>query len=131
MAYELALGTVREPGAGLIPFGVAALLGLMSVRLCFKALFKAMQEDAEKQTLKGIDWGRIVLVLLTLIGYGIAFTALGFHICTFLLMVVLLGVMGRLKWWVAISISLLTTVGAYAIFEAWLGCVFPRGPFGI
>lgn len=131
MAYDLKLGTVREPGAGLIPFGVAALLGLMSIGLSLKSLFEVTKKDHEKQIFKGIEWGRIALVLFTLVGYGIAFNSLGFHVCTFLLMILLLGVGGRLKWWLAITLSILTTFGAYLIFEAWLGCPFPKGPFGI
>ena len=131
MAYRLKLGTVREPGAGLIPFGVAALLGLMSMGLSVKSLFEVTKEYQEKQIFKGIEWGRIVLVLFTLVGYGIAFNSLGFHICTFLLMILFLGVGGRLKWWLAITLSLLITFCAYITFEAWLGCPFPKGPFGI
>jgi len=131
MAYRLKLGTIREPGAGLIPFGVAALLGLMSIGLSLKSLSEVTREYQEKQTLEGIQWGKIALVLITLVGYGVAFNSLGFHICTFLLMVLFLGVAGRLKWWLAIALSLFTTFGAYIIFEAWLGCPFPKGPFGI
>lgn len=131
MAYGLKLGTVQEPGAGLIPFGVAALLGLMSIGLSVNSLFNLTNEYQEKRIFRGIEWGRITLVLFTLVGYGIAFNSLGFHICTFLFMILLLGVGGRLKWWLAITLSVLITFCVYIIFEAWLGCPFPKGSFGI
>lgn len=131
MAYRLRLGNISNPGAGLIPFGVAALLCLMSIGLWLRSLFEVTKGYQEKQVFKGIDWWRVVLVLCTLLGYGIAFNFLGFHICTFLLMILLLGVVCRQKWWVTITISLVTVFCSYLIFEAWLGCPFPRGPFGI
>ena len=131
MAYRLELGTVREPGAGLIPFGVAALLGLMSMGLSVRSLFGVTKQYQEKEVFKGIEWGRIVWVLCALVGYGIAFNFLGFHICTFLLMILLLRVGSRMKWWLTMTLSLIITFCAYIIFEAWLYCPFPKGPFGI
>ena len=130
-AYQLRLGNISNPGAGLIPFGVAALLFLMSIGLWLKSLLEVKKGYQERQVFKGIQWGRVVLVLCALLGYGIAFNFLGFHICTFLLMILLLGVVGHLKWWLTITISLVTVFCSYLIFEAWLGCPFPRGPFGI
>ena len=131
MAYRLKLGTVREPGAGLIPFGVAALLGLMSIGLSVRSLLGVSKPYQEKEVSKRIEWGRMVLVLFALVGYGITFNFLGFHICTFLLMILLLGVGGRLKWWLTVTVSLIIAFCSYVIFEAWLNCPFPRGPFGI
>ena len=131
MAYQLRFGNISNPGAGLIPFGVAALLFLMSIGLWLRSLLEVSNGYQERKFFKGIQWGRVVSVLCSLLGYGIAFNFLGFHICTFLLMILLLGVVGRLKWWLTITISLVTVFCSYLIFEAWLGCPFPKGPFGI
>lgn len=131
IAYRLGLGHIHNPGPGLIPFGVAAILFLMSVGLVLRSLFEAIKGPQEKEVFKGIEWRRVILVLLALLGYGIAFNTLGFNICTFLLMVLLLGVVGRKKWWLTLVISLFMVLGTYLIFVVWLGCTFPRGPFGI
>lgn len=131
IAHRLGLGHIHNPGPGLIPFGVAAILFLMSVGLVLRSLFEAIKGPQAKEVFKGIEWGRVVLVLCALLGYGVAFNFLGFRICTFLLMVLFLGVVGRLKWWLTIAISLFTVLCAYLIFVVWLGCPFPQGPFGI
>ena len=131
MAYRLGFGDVHNPGPGLIPIGVAALLFLMSVGLVLRSLFEVIKGPQEKEVFKGVEWKRVVLVLGSLLGYGIAFNALGFNLCTFLLMILLLGVVCRQKWWVTITISLLTVFCSYLIFVVWLGCPFPKGPFGI
>ncbi|RJR43968.1 MAG: tripartite tricarboxylate transporter TctB family protein [Desulfobacteraceae bacterium] len=132
MAYNMKLGTVHEPGAGLVPFGVAALLGLMSLGLllrCFVYGHLAIRD--ENPAFKGVAWVRVLLVLCTLLGYGLVFEILGFHICTFFLVAVLLRLTASQRWWLTGTISLITVLVAYAIFELWLGCPFPRGPFGI
>ena len=132
MAYRYKLGTIREPGAGLIPFGVAALLGLMSIGLCLRSLLPIIKAREEGERVpKGIAWGRMGLVLCALLGYGLAFDVLGFHLCTFLLMIVLLGVVGRQTLRLTLAVSLFTVLCVYLVFEVWLGCPFPRGPFGI
>ena len=131
MAHRLRLGTVGDPGPGLIPFEWAFLLGLMSIGLSIRSLFKIKNGYQETGAFKGIDWRRVVLVMCALLGYGIAFNFLGFPICTFLLMIFLLGAVGHQKWWLTVIISFLTVLCAYLIFVVWLECPFPKGPFGI
>jgi putative tricarboxylic transport membrane protein len=131
LSYRLGLGNIHNPGAGLIPFGVALVLGLMAIGLFFRSLLQVTRGYEEKKAFEGIEWRRVVGVLGTLLGYGIAFNFLGFHLCTFFLMVLLLGGVGRRKWRFTLVVSMITTLCAYLVFEAWLGCLFPRGPFGI
>lgn len=131
LSYQLGLGNMHNPGPGFLPFGVAALLGLMSIGLSLRSLFEVVQESQKREVFKGIKWQRLVLVLSALLGYGITFNLLGFRVCTFLLMILLLGVVGRRKWWLTIMLSFFTVLFAYLIFVVWLGSPFPSGPFGI
>jgi putative tricarboxylic transport membrane protein len=131
MAYRLGLGDFHSPGPGLIPFGVAGLLFLMSMGLSLRSVFKTRNRYQERAAFQGIDWRRVVLVLCALFGFGIAFNFLGFPACTFLLMLFLLGAVGRQKWWFTLVTSLLTVLCAYLIFVVWLECPFPKGALGI
>ena len=64
MAYRLKLGDVREPGAGLVPFGVSALLGLMSLGLSLRSLLHKTEAGREKETsLPGVAWASVVMAL--------------------------------------------------------------------
>ena len=131
MAYGLGLGEVHDPGPGFLPFGISALLGLMALGLSLKSLIKASGTKKENGGFRKIRWGILILVLGSLLFYGIFFKILGFNICTFLLLVLLLRIVGGQKWIITFSFSFITALCAYLIFLVWLNCQFPRGFLGI
>ncbi len=131
LSYRLGLGEIHNPGPGLIPFGVASVLFLMSLGLIIRCITERIKGPLGGQAFKDVSWQRVILVLISLLGYGVGFNRLGFSICTFLLIIFLLGVVGRQRWWLAILASILTVVISYFIFVVWLEVPFPKGPFGI
>jgi len=131
LAYRLSLGSIHNPGAGLIPFGVAALLGFMSIGLFLRGLRRSAGEPRSEGMFKGVEWRGVALTLCGLLGYGVVFNRLGFRLSTFFLMLLLVGGVGRQKWWSTFAVSFFTVVFAYLIFVVWLRCPFPAGPLGI
>lgn len=131
LSYRLGLGEIHNPGPGLIPFGVAGILFLMSLGLIIRCVIEKIKSPLEGQVFKDVAWERVILVLISLLGYGIGFNHLGFSICTFLLIIFLLGFVGRQAWWFTILTSLLIVAIGYFIFIVWLDIPFPKGPFGI
>ncbi len=131
LAHRLGLGSIHNPGAGLVPFGVAALLGLMSIGLLFRGLLKSTAGFQREGAFQGVQWRGVVLTLCSLLGYGAVFNRLGFRLSTFFLMLLLVGGVGRRRWWSTLAVSLLTVVFAYLIFVVWLRCPFPIGFLGI
>jgi putative tricarboxylic transport membrane protein len=131
LSYRLGLRNIHNPGPGLVPLAVAVLLGLMSVGLSLRSLFGTIKGFQGKPAFKGVGWRNVLLTLVGLLGYGMAFNFLGFRLCTFFLMVFLLGVVGHQKWWLTLAVSLITVICAYLIFVVWLGSPFPTGPFRI
>ena len=130
LARRLGLGEVQNTGPGLIPFGAAALLGLMALGQFGRSLLApACERDAPASGPS--RWSQVCVVLGALLGCGVALNPLGFVISVFLLMVVLLGVVARKSWWATLAISFLIVTGAYLLFVRWLGVEFPRGPLGI
>jgi len=131
LAYGLGLGEIHDPGPGFLPFGISALLGLMALGLSLKSLIKISKAKQENAVFGKSRWGILILVLGALLFYGIFFKFLGFNICTFLLLILLLKIVGGQKWTVTISFSFITALCAYFIFVVWLNCQFPKGYFGI
>jgi len=125
LAYRLGIGHFHNPGTGFISFGTATLLGLMSIGLVLRSFFEAKQLGPK------IAWKPLILISVSLVGYGIALNTLGFSITTFLFMVICLRVSSHQRWWLSIIISIVTVICTNLLFVIWLGCRFPKGVFGI
>jgi len=127
-AYKLGLGTGGEPGAGFAAFGIAALLGLLSVWMFIGAFIRVSREGSKKAAdTEKIMWKKPLLILLILGAYGFFFNLLGFPLSTFFLMVLLVWIFGRRKLLVAFIVSILTVALSYTIFVVALGLPLPMG----
>lgn len=126
-AYRLGLGNVSNPGAGSIPFGIAVILGLMSVGLLVKSLLLSRKEIAPVDRTRRLSWLRPLFVLAILIAYGTTLTYLGFAVCTFLIMMALMWGVGRQKLLLSLAVSVTTTAAAYLLFVTLLGLMLPAG----
>jgi hypothetical protein len=72
-------------------------------------------------------WGVVAIVLGTLFGTGVVFERVGFSIATFLMLVVLFGVVARKRWWVTLLSAALVAAAARFLSRA-LGMPLPEGP---
>jgi hypothetical protein len=131
LAHRLGLGRIQHPGTGLIPFGTAVLLGVMSIGLIIQTLLKVKKTVREEKIFQETRWWTLVLVLCALVGYGAFFSFLGFNLSTFLLMVFFLVVMSHQRWWLTLAFSMGIVIGTHLIFVVWLKCEFPKGFLGI
>jgi putative tricarboxylic transport membrane protein len=127
MAYRLGLGTGSNPGPGFAAFGIAFLLGLMSIYLCLKGVFQAIWDHGKMEAVKELPWKKPILILVVLVGYGVFFNVLGFSVSTFLLMMLLVWGAGRQRLWLALTVSFLTVASAYVLFVVALGVPLPAG----
>ena len=128
MAYRLGLGTGSEPGAGFAAFGIAALLGLLSVWMFVNAFIRSLQKGSRKKAdAQKIMWKKPLLILVILTAYGAFFNFLGFPLTTFLLMVLLVWIFGRRRLSVALIVSILTVALSYTLFVVALGLPLPVG----
>lgn len=129
-SYRLGLGNLLQPGPGFIFFWAGILLGIMSLVILIKTFIKVGQAEAEKPTLGGVSYTKIILVSLGVFLYALLLEFLGFIIVTTLLFVFILGVVEKKKWLFTIASSILVTVAAYLVFQTWLETQLPKGLFG-
>ncbi len=129
--YELELGTLHDPGSGFIFFWV----GLIMVGLSLSIFIQAITEKAKAAEIKilwaGVQWEKVIYVLIALILYAYAFTSLGFLLSTALLLIFLFKAIEPQRWSVAIVGAVLSAFSAYAVFQLWLGSPLPKGFLGI
>ncbi len=127
MAYRLGLGSGSNPGAGFAAFGIAGLLGLMSLYLVVKGLVQMVRKRDKEEALPAILWKKPVLILVVLATYGVFFDSLGFPLSTFMLMMLLIWAFGRRKLTLALFVSIITATSSYALFVTALGLPLPLG----
>jgi putative tricarboxylic transport membrane protein len=127
MAYRLGLGSGNNPGPGFAAFGIAFLLGLMSIYLCLKGSFQAIKNHGKSEAFKRFLWKKPMLILILLLTFGIFLNALGFSVSTFLLMTLLVWGAGRQRLRLALTVSVLTVASAYLLFVVALGLPLPAG----
>lgn len=123
---RLPLGTLGEPGPGFFPamaataLAVAALVVVLKLGAGVAAPYWGTREDLRRR----------VVVAAAVLGFGLALERVGFVLCTFAFLLVVLRVVYHPRWYVALALSVLVSVGLYVLFNWWLGVELPRGVAG-
>jgi hypothetical protein len=124
-SLSLGIGSLRNPGAGFVPFWSGTLLACLSAVIFIKSLG---EKKVELQFGKG--WKKCAWVLGNLLFYFFFLEKLGFPITAFVVIFSLLSLQNR-KWVGIFLATLLTVFLSYVIFEFWLGVRLPKGILGI
>jgi len=129
ISYELQLGTLRNPGPGLMPFLLGILLSLCSVPILIGSLLtirnKAKQGD--EGIWSGVEFKRLLLVVFSLVSYAMILEKVGFVIATFFLLIILFKVIGSRKWLFALMTSAIVVLLSYLLFVVFLKVEMPSG----
>ena len=124
-SLSLGIGSLRNPGAGFVPFGSAALVACLSLVIFVKSLG---EKKVELQFGKG--WKKCAWVLGSLLFYYFFLEKLGFPVTAFVLIFSSLSLQSR-KWVRIFVATLVTVLLSYVIFQSWLGVRLPKGILGI
>lgn len=128
LSSKLPFGSFATPGAGFLPFSVGVLMFLLSLILFIQSFSK--EEEGRKALWAKGGTGRVLLILLSLVLYGLFLEKLGFILTTFLLMGFLLLAIGKVRKSVVVLLSLISSLGCYGVFQVWLNVQLPKGIFG-
>jgi len=129
--YDLELGTLHDPGSGFIFFWVGVIMVGLSLIIFVRAMHREAKAGEMKLLWSGVQWLKIIAVLVALFLYAYAFTPLGFILSTTLLLIFLFKAVEPQRWSVAIAGAVLSTLTAYAVFQVWLGSQLPKGLLGV
>ena len=117
------LGTLKEPGSGLVSFGAGIVLSGLSLVLIHRGW-------GIRESLKAHS-RRVILALVSLFAYSLFLETLGFIVATFLLVGILFQLGEPRRWWALLTMSALVTLLVYLVFSVLLHVYFPRGFLGI
>jgi putative tricarboxylic transport membrane protein len=127
----LPYGNNHNPGPGFFPLWLGVILGGMSIGLFVQTTWRKENERTLRNILEeDVRWGKVLLVIVGLILYGVLMDYLGFVIVTFLLMALLLRFIEPQPWKVVIGWALVGSAGSYLIFEVWMKLRLPKGFMG-
>jgi len=125
------LGSLHTPGPGFLPFWSAVILGALSIILIATASLTKKCEGKLADLWRGLDWVRVIWVLLSLFLYPILLPFAGYLVTTFVLIAFLLFIGVRSKLWIDVASALAITVISYVIFCTLLDVKLPKGIFGL
>lgn len=123
-------GSLSNPGPGLIPLGCGLGLGTLGLIL-FGLTFTSRSQQNDLPVERGTNRSNILLVLVSIVGFAFLINVLGFHPVTFIWMIFVCRMIGRMGWKGTIFTSGVTTVSSYLLFGYFLEIRFPGGILGI
>lgn len=121
---KLPFGTIHNPGEGFFPWWASVTVVLLATIL----LIQALRSRASTARVESGRLAKVILLLVVLAAYTFLLDQLGYPICTFLLVLFMLGVLDPQRWPVALGFAAITSVGSYILFAVWLSVPLPRGP---
>jgi putative tricarboxylic transport membrane protein len=111
----------------LIPLGCGLLLCILGLSEFFLT-FRRGRHDEESQSIWGKgNIGKVIFTLVSLGGYALLINPLGFHLTTFIWMLLICRLLSEISWISSILTSLIATSSSMILFEYLLGIRFPRG----
>lgn len=125
-ALHLKFGSITRPGPGFYPTVLAVLLVGVSGALMLHAL-RSKEEILAVSF--GARTGHIGITGMAIAFYAAVLEALGFLVCTFVLVVALLIGIGKVPWPRSLLVAAIGTVSIYAVFTQ-LGIPLPKGVLG-
>ena len=126
-SLKYGFGTFHEPGPGFITFFAGTILTFLSLALFLSSFGKQGSHGELRNLWAGLEFGKVLYVILLLVAYTLVLKSIGFLISTFFLLSLLFRVKGTYRLRTILFISFLVTVSSYVIFEIWLKAQLPKG----
>ena len=127
--HDLGIGTINDPGSGFVLFWAGLLMCALAAFLAVRAVLTGSPTIASFWA--GTRWGKVLVVIGSLVAYAVLFDTLGFVLATLPLMLVLLRAVDPVRWTVAVPLALGATLGSWWVLRHLLLIQLPAGVFGI
>jgi putative tricarboxylic transport membrane protein len=122
------LGTSSEPGSGLLPFISGVVICICSA-ITFLLAVKEKSGRA-KEIWNHVQFRKLLFVFIVLLFYALMMEKLGFILCTFGMVFLLVKFVDPQSWVTSILAAGASSVASYLLFETWLQTQLPRGILG-
>ncbi len=114
MSLDLPMGALDEPGAGLFPILVSAVMAFASCAAILEG-FKAPKDD-RLEIPSGSDRARLIKLILLLSTYFVAIPWLGYSISSLIFCAALIRLLSDTDWLRCAAYSAIMTAAVYLVF---------------
>jgi putative tricarboxylic transport membrane protein len=126
-ALTFPFGSVARPGPGFFPVGVGVFLcGVAAVLVVATLRRGALTTPPSTDAAAG---GRVLTTVLSLVGFCLFLPWIGYIVCAFVFVALLLRRLGGAGWPAAVITAALSAFVSYYAFGVVLGVPLPLGPF--
>jgi putative tricarboxylic transport membrane protein len=122
------LWSVAKPGPGFFPVGVGAFLCVAALAVTIAA-FRGVPVGAAAATLPADGRRRVAATTAGLVGFCLLLPWVGYPLCAFLFVAILLRFLGGARWPGVLITAALSALLTHYLFGVILGVPLPRGPF--
>ena len=129
-SVRLSLGDLHHPGPGFFSFVAGALLALLSLLLYLNSRKKVPEGKRKPFWPNPAGARQMAWTVIALFLYVVTMNYVGFFFGTLLFLGFLLRGIGRERWPAVFSVTILSAIISYFIFQYWLDCQLPRGFLG-
>jgi hypothetical protein len=129
-SLQYKFGTLSSPGSGFLPLLSGLAMGLFATIGFFEATLRKRKGEKWHNFLKGLNWKKALIILVSLFSYVWLLDLIGFSLCTLLFIGFLLRAIDPQRWSLVIGWSVSITVASYLVFVVLLKAQMPQGPWG-
>jgi hypothetical protein len=130
--FELGLGSAGEPGSGFLTFIAGVFVAFLAGILFIQSLLGNPDDQVRVAALwRGLKWYRALIIVFLIIAFILAFETIGFLICSFFLLVIIMHWLEGLAWKISLLVPALTVLATYVLFTTILKTALPTGVLGI
>jgi putative tricarboxylic transport membrane protein len=114
VSLDLPMGALDEPGAGLFPILVSAIMAFASAAAMWEGYQAPTSEAIEIPT--GSDSARLLKLVLLLSAYFVAIPWLGYSVSSLIFCVLLIRLLSDTNWVRCVLYSIIMTATVYVVF---------------
>lgn len=130
-SLDLGLGELGQPGSGFLACVAGCFVILMAV-IIFMQSYRGDQAAKVRvaELWVGVKWQRTIAITVLIALFISVFELLGFFLCSFALLVVIMKWLEGLSWKVSIFVPAITILGTFLLFKTVLKISLPVGVLG-
>lgn len=130
-ALDLGVGTMEKPGSGFMAFVGGCFVVAMALLIFIQSYRADPRSHKQVSSLwEGVNWWRSVAIVLLTLAFIFSFETLGFFICSFFLMAIIMRWLEDMPWKTSLITPLVAVAATYGLFQTVLNISLPKGIFG-